>query len=116
MTGADLSVARGRSGAQARHTHDVMCDTPGKIADECLRPGNFKIVIQNIWYLFGLSDTRCSVSNTDRPPQFPNLHGSAGGQKSAGVGSQTPRTAASDRRNFEGLRAAEIQWDVVPEK
>jgi len=24
-------------------------------------------VVQNIWYLFGLSDTRCSVWRTDRP-------------------------------------------------
>jgi hypothetical protein len=37
---------------------------------ERVRPGNFKIVIQNIWYLFAMSDTRCSVSNTDRPPRF----------------------------------------------
>ena len=92
-----------------------MCDTPVKIAAKCLRPGNFKNVIQNIWYLFGLSDTRCSVSNTDRPPQFPNLKGSAGGQKSTGVVSQTPRIAAPDGRNFKGLRAAELQRNVVPE-
>ena len=48
---------------------DVTCDTPSVATAKSLRPGNFKNVIQNIWYPFAMSDTRCSVSNTDRPPR-----------------------------------------------
>src|SRR6478672_9042357 len=41
---------------------------------------------------------------------------SAGGQKSGGVGSRTPRMTAPDDRNFEGLRAAELQRRAVPDQ
>src|SRR5689334_6363769 len=93
-----------------------MCDTPGVLTPECLRPGNFKNVIQNILYPFAMSDTRCSVSNTDRPPPVHVPPGSAGGHKSGGVGSQTAGRTAPDAWNFEGPRVAEPQRDAVPQQ
>src|ERR1700742_41362 len=85
----------------------VTRDTPGVSVAQSLRPGNFKNVIPNMLYPFAMSDTRCSVSNTDRPPRYLYLPGSAGAQKSGGVGSPAHRCAAPDARNFEGPRAAE---------
>src|SRR5262249_49943671 len=49
------------------HAPDVTCDMPTVSAAKSLRPGNFKNVIPNILYPFAMSDTRCSVSSTDRP-------------------------------------------------
>ena len=45
----------------------MIYDTPEPHRREGLRPGNFMNVFQNILYLFLLSPTRCSVSDTDRP-------------------------------------------------
>ncbi|SKU75772.1 Uncharacterised protein [Mycobacteroides abscessus subsp. abscessus] len=46
-------------------------DTPGFVGLEVSRPGNFMNVVQNILYEFRLSDTRCSVWNTERPGTNP---------------------------------------------
>src|SRR5438105_3574782 len=53
----------------------VTCDTPSGAPDKAQRPGNFKIVIQNILYLGHLSPTRCSVSQVGRIPGSSRLSG-----------------------------------------
>ena len=93
----------------------VMCDTPKGLSVKRLRPGNFKNVIQNIWYPFAMSDTRCSVPNTDRPPRFPSFQGSAGVQKSTGVGSPArgPRPRATGILRASGpLNFSETQYPI----
>src|SRR3954452_11943934 len=50
------------------------------------------------------------------PHRYVYLPGSAGGQKSGGVGSQTHRAVAPDTWNFEGPRVAEPQRDAVPQQ
>src|SRR3954452_2082360 len=48
------------------------------------------------------------------PHRYVYLPGSAGAQKSGGVGSQTHRAVAPDTWNFEGPRVAVTQRDAVP--
>src|SRR5436853_1569257 len=50
------------------------------------------------------------------PHWYVYLPGSAGAQKSGGVGSQTRRAVAPDTWNFEGPRVAETQRDAVPDR
>jgi hypothetical protein len=63
---AALSVAGDIPVCMGVRDEVVTCDTPSARGPEGLRPGNFKIVIQNILYLRILSATRCSVSSTGR--------------------------------------------------
>src|SRR6478752_7139140 len=95
---------------------DVTCDTPGVSTAGTLRPGNFKNVIQNIWYPFAMSDTMCSVSNTDRPHRYMYLQGRPEATNPAVSVPGTPGRAAPDAWNFEGPRVAEPQRDAVPQQ
>lgn len=64
-------------------------------------------------YGFELSATRCSVCETDRPPQF----GSRPERSESGrVGFTTSRGAASTGRNFGGPKVAELKRNVRPEQ
>jgi hypothetical protein len=63
---ADVSVAGGIPMPMGALGAGVICDTPSASVAQGSRPGNFKIVIQNILYLDILSATRCSVSSTGR--------------------------------------------------
>src|SRR3954452_5937018 len=101
-----MSVPDGRSSRAERHTQNVTSATPEERRAEGLRPGNSKNVIQNILYAFSMSDTRCSVSNTDRPPRS-EVDRSQEIRKRRF--SDAPGKAAPDAWNFEGPRAAELQ-------
>src|SRR5947209_2615783 len=61
-----LSVPGGRSVPIPPRGQFVICDTPGTRRGEGLRPGNFINVFPNMLYLYLLSTTRCSVSDTGR--------------------------------------------------
>ncbi|BBY79366.1 hypothetical protein MPUL_05240 [Mycolicibacterium pulveris] len=88
-----------------------------RVAGDGLRPGNFKNVIQNIWYLFAMSDTRCSVSGTDRPPRYTYRSGSAGAPESGAIGIPTARRGRTGQPGIaEVCGPLKPQRHVVPDE